>query len=338
MRGGTEHRLPAGPRGRPGLRVASGLGGRAPGQVAGRLRRGGRGPRRDGDRRDPAARARLPALGRRRLDAGGGHLRPRGGLVLGIPSARRRRHAQVGMRLTARRLNRATLARQLLLRREPLEVAEAVRRRRRCPDPAPGGVHGGTPHQRGVRGAAERAARRGPAEGVVGAAHVRAGGARRDRGTVVLRLPAVLPRRAAPGPGAGRPGGSVLFDVPGAPLPGEDTPCPPRLMAMWDSVLLAYADRSRVIPPAYRALVIRRNGDVLPTLLVDGHVAGVWRPAGGGIEATAFRELTERAWQELAEEARALVSFLAARDPAVYRRFAHWWKELPAAEVRFLPG
>src|ERR1700721_1512274 len=31
------------------------------------------------------------------------------------------------MRLTARRLNRATLARQLLLRREPLEVAEAVR-------------------------------------------------------------------------------------------------------------------------------------------------------------------------------------------------------------------
>jgi hypothetical protein len=131
------------------------------------------------------------------------------------------------------------------------------------------------------------------------------------------------------------PDGSVLFDVPGAPLPGEDTPCPPRLMAMWDSVLLAYADRSRVIPPA---LVIRRNGDVLPTLLVDGHVAGVWRPAGGGIEATAFRELPERAWQELAEEARALVAFLAARDPVVYRRFAHWWKELPAAEVRLLPG
>jgi hypothetical protein len=70
----------------------------------------------------------------------------------------------------------------------------------------------------------------------------------------------------------------------------------------------------------------------------DGHVAGVWRPADGGIEATAFRELPERAWQGLAEEARALTSILAARDPAVYRRFAHWWKELPAAEVRLLPG
>jgi hypothetical protein len=132
------------------------------------------------------------------------------------------------------------------------------------------------------------------------------------------------------------PDGTMLFDVPGAPLPGEDTPCPPRLMAMWDSILLAYAERGRVIPPAYRALVIRRNGDVLPTLLVDGHVAGVWRPAGDGIEATAFHELPERAWQGLADEARALVSFLAARDPAVYRRYAHWWKELPAAEVRFL--
>jgi hypothetical protein len=130
----------------------------------------------------------------------------------------------------------------------------------------------------------------------------------------------------------------VLYDVPGAPLPAEDTPCPPRLMAMWDSVLLAYADRGRIIPPAYRALVTRRNGDVLPTLLVDGHVAGVWRPAGGGIEATAFHELPERAWQELAGEARALVSFLAPRDPAVYRRYAHWWKELPAAQVRVLPG
>jgi len=67
-------------------------------------------------------------------------------------------------------------------------------------------------------------------------------------------------------------------------------------------------------------------------------VAGVWRPAGGGIEVTAFHQISERAWQELSDEAGALVSFLAARDPAVYRRYAHWWKELPAAEVRVLPG
>ena len=57
-------------------------------------------------------------------------------------------------------------------------------------------------------------------------------------------------------------------------------------MAMWDSTLLAYSDRSRIIPPDYRTLVMRNNGDVLPTLLVDGYVAGVWRPVEGGIEAT----------------------------------------------------
>jgi hypothetical protein len=107
---------------------------------------------------------------------------------------------------------------------------------------------------------------------------------------------------------------------------------------MWDSVLLAYADRSRIIPPDYRRLVIHQNGDVLPTLLVDGFVAGVWRPVAGGIEATAFQRLDREAWTGLATEARALVAFLADRDPAVYRRYAHWWAKLPQGEVRVLPG
>jgi len=107
---------------------------------------------------------------------------------------------------------------------------------------------------------------------------------------------------------------------------------------MWDSVLLAYSDRSRLIPPDLRRLVIRQNGDVLPTLLVDGAVAGVWRPVAGGIEATAFQPLTADAWDGLATEAAALVAFLADRDPTVYRRYGHWWASLPRAEVRILTG
>lgn len=133
------------------------------------------------------------------------------------------------------------------------------------------------------------------------------------------------------------PNGVTLFDVPGAPLPAEDTVAPPRLLPMWDSILLAYSDRSRVVPSEYRPLIFRRNGDVLPTLLVDGYVAGVWRPVEGGIEATAFRRLDEMAWKGLEAEARALQAFLAEREPAVYRRYAHWWtKQLPNAEVRTL--
>ncbi|WP_448628445.1 winged helix DNA-binding domain-containing protein [Geodermatophilus sp. URMC 64] len=134
------------------------------------------------------------------------------------------------------------------------------------------------------------------------------------------------------------PDGKELLDVPGAPLPDDDVPAPPRLLGMWDLVLLGHVDRSRVIPPEYRTLVMRSNGDVLPPLLVDGHVAGVWRPVDGGIEATAFHPLPEAAWDGLAEEARGLTALLAGRDPAVYRRYARWWTTLPAAEVRVLPG
>jgi hypothetical protein len=104
------------------------------------------------------------------------------------------------------------------------------------------------------------------------------------------------------------------------------------------ALLLGHVDRSRVIPPEHRKAVLRSNGDVLPTLLVDGCVAGVWRPVEGGIEATAFRPLPGDAWEGLAAEAAALVPFLAGRDPAVYRRYSRWWDGLPAAEVRVLPG
>jgi hypothetical protein len=133
------------------------------------------------------------------------------------------------------------------------------------------------------------------------------------------------------------PNGEELLDIPGGALPPDDSLAPPRLMAMWDSTLLAYKDRSRIIPPGYRTLVMRNNGDVLPTLLVDGHVAGVWRPLEGGIEATAFQRLSDDAWDGLEAEARSLTAFLAERDPSVYGRYGHWWaKGLPRYEVRTL--
>ena len=135
------------------------------------------------------------------------------------------------------------------------------------------------------------------------------------------------------------PGGRELFDVPGAPITGGDTPAPPRLMAMWDSILLAYADRSRIIPAEYRPRVIQRNGDVLPTLLVDGFVAGVWRPVEEGIEAHAFHPLSDDTWDGLTREARSLLGLLAGRGPAPYGgRFARWWRDLPPGGIRILPA
>lgn len=133
------------------------------------------------------------------------------------------------------------------------------------------------------------------------------------------------------------PEGAELFDLPGGLLPPEDTPAPPRLLPMWDSTLLAYVDRSRIIPAEYRQHVTRKNGDVLPTLLVDGYVAGVWRPVTDGIEATAFHPLSDDTWAAIETEARGMRAFLADRQPLIYHgRYAHWWATLPAEEVHIL--
>jgi winged helix DNA-binding protein len=130
----------------------------------------------------------------------------------------------------------------------------------------------------------------------------------------------------------------VLYDVPGATVPAEDTPAPVRLLPMWDSILLAYSDRSRVIPADDRKQITRMNGDVLPTVLVDGQVAGVWRSVEGGVEITAFRPLPKAIWTELTAEAAALRNFLADRDPACYSRYNHWWDKntWAADKVRLL--
>ena len=127
------------------------------------------------------------------------------------------------------------------------------------------------------------------------------------------------------------PDGSQLVDVDGgAPRPeAEMATLPPRLLGMWDSVLLAYEDRSRVIPDAHRPHIIRRNGDVLPTVLVDGLVRGVWRASADAIEVRALDPLDDATLDALDHEARELRRLLADREPAVFSRFGGWWDRLP---------
>ena len=131
--------------------------------------------------------------------------------------------------------------------------------------------------------------------------------------------------------------GDELFDLPDAPeLPDPDEPTPPRLMAMWDSTLLAYHDRSRLIPDQYRPHVIRRNGDVLPTVLVNGRVAGVWNGRPEGIEIGAFEPFDFDTWDALGNEASDLHAALADRDPNVFNQAGTWWPKLPITSTRLL--
>ena len=103
--------------------------------------------------------------------------------------------------------------------------------------------------------------------------------------------------------------GRELLDVPRAPLPAATTAAPVRFLPMWDSSLLSHADRNRILPDEYRKLVIRRNGDVQQTFLVDGFVAGTWRIADGEAALEPFERLPRSVQRELNREARALRAF-----------------------------
>jgi hypothetical protein len=122
--------------------------------------------------------------------------------------------------------------------------------------------------------------------------------------------------------------GRDLFDLPGGAVPDEDEPAPPRLLPMWDETLLAYADRSRVLPERYRKRVIVKAGDVLPSFTVDGYVAGLWWAEADPDEGTRivlepFEPLAPDAAEQLRHEARRLARFVASREPLVYARYRH---------------
>jgi hypothetical protein len=105
--------------------------------------------------------------------------------------------------------------------------------------------------------------------------------------------------------------GRELLDVPGAPLPDAETPAPVRFLPKWDNLLLAYADRTRVLPEQHRKTVIRMNGDVAQTFLVDGLVAGIWRVEAGRVVLEPFTPPSRSVKRELAEEAGRLEALLA---------------------------
>ena len=106
--------------------------------------------------------------------------------------------------------------------------------------------------------------------------------------------------------------GRELLDVERAPLPDPETPAPVRFLPKWDNVLLAWADRTRILPEAYRRRVIGSNGDVAQTFLVDGFVAGTWRVDGGRVVTEPFARLPRDVAREVAREAERLQSFIAA--------------------------
>jgi DNA glycosylase AlkZ-like len=108
--------------------------------------------------------------------------------------------------------------------------------------------------------------------------------------------------------------GRELLDMPDAPLPDPDSPAPPRFLPEFDNVLIAYADRRRIIPPQHHSQVIAKLGT--PMVLVDGFVAGFWRVTREGGKATLHVGLLEsqrdRQIESIAAEGERLLAFLAS--------------------------
>jgi hypothetical protein len=109
-------------------------------------------------------------------------------------------------------------------------------------------------------------------------------------------------------------GRRTLFDLPDAPRPDADVPAPVRLLPEFDNLVLAHADRSRLLDDEHRPLVVTKNLRVKATFLVDGRVAGTWKSERKGKKATLtlepFGELRKKDATALQTEAEALLRFI----------------------------
>lgn len=107
--------------------------------------------------------------------------------------------------------------------------------------------------------------------------------------------------------------GKELLDLPDLPLPPADAPAPPRFLPEYDNLVLAHADRTRVIAADHRPKVFLSAGRVRATFLVDGFVHGAWRIERARGAATLiiepFAPLPEAARDALTAEGERLVRF-----------------------------
>jgi hypothetical protein len=106
--------------------------------------------------------------------------------------------------------------------------------------------------------------------------------------------------------------GVELFDVPRAPRPDGDLPAPVRLIPDFDNILLAHADRSRIMPRGKHLGMFSSNGVMQGAVLHDGFVRAMWKPGGGTIVISPFEKPIPRSERPgIEEEAYRLLKLLA---------------------------
>jgi hypothetical protein len=111
-----------------------------------------------------------------------------------------------------------------------------------------------------------------------------------------------------------RSGRKALFDLPDAPRPPDDVPAPARLLPEFDTLVLAYADRTRLVSDEDRKRLVTKNLRIPATFLVDGMVAGTWKLVAkrgkSAVELAPFGRLAQSDRAALDEESAALAAFV----------------------------
>ena len=103
-----------------------------------------------------------------------------------------------------------------------------------------------------------------------------------------------------------------------APRPPASTPAPARFLPDFDNLMLAHADRSRLIADEHRRHLTTKNLRVNATALFDGEACATWaikrRAKSATLELTPFAPLAKPALRSLEAEGLAL---LADSEPGI---------------------
>jgi hypothetical protein len=110
--------------------------------------------------------------------------------------------------------------------------------------------------------------------------------------------------------------GIELFDLPKSPRPAANTAVPTRFLPDYDNILLAHADRTRIMAPGQHLGLFSAAGIMKGSVLVDGFVRAGWKPVkdkpGTALVITPFDEPMGRQDRtSVTAEGLRLLTFLA---------------------------
>ncbi len=119
--------------------------------------------------------------------------------------------------------------------------------------------------------------------------------------------------------------GRELLDLADAELATGDESAPVRFLSRWDSLLVSYEARLRMLADEHRPAVYKKNADIVASFLVDGFVAGTWTSENAkgvaAIDLQPLERLGRTAREALTEEADRLIRFI---EPEADRHDVRW--------------